>query len=152
MAKFVYKMENILNLKTKLEDEARIQLTLANNLLKAEQQKLEVIYEDIVSYEERIRGFSGGVLDVLELKRCNDAIAVKKIEAQEQKKEIEKAQRNADRAMLRLRELMVERKTQETLKARALEEFKKELNEEEKKEVDQIVSYQYNANAEEGDL
>ena len=85
MAKFIYRMQNILNLQTKLENEAKIQLTMANNALRVEQEKLEKIYRDIEGYEDRIRSFNGGVLDVQELKRCNDAIAVKKIEAKEQK-------------------------------------------------------------------
>ncbi len=147
MAKFIYKMENILNIKIKLEDEAKMQLAAANNALMAEQLKLELIYEVIDEYGNRLRGFSGQTLDVLELKRCNDAIAIKKMEAEWQIKQIEKAQRNVDRAMARLKELMVERKTQETLKSQAFEEFKRELNGEEMKEIDQIVSYQYNTNA-----
>ncbi len=152
MAKFVYRMENILKLQIKLEDEAKIQLTLANNILRIEEAKLQAIYDDIAEYEDRIRNFANEILDVKELKRCNDAIAVKKMEAEETKKSIAIAQKNVDKAMQKLKEAMIERKTQETLKEKAFEEFKKEVNEEEKKEVDQIVSYQYNSNAEEGEL
>lgn len=152
MAKFIYRMENILNLQTKLESEAKIQLTMANNILRQEQQKLKQIYRDISDYEEKIRGYSMTVLDVQELKRCNDAIAVKKMEAEEQKKTIERAQKNADKAMHKVREAMLKRKTQEALKEKAFEKFKREVNEEEKKEIDQVVSYQYNGKAEEGDL
>ena len=144
MAKFIYRMENILNLQTKLEDEAKIQLTMANNILKR-------ITKDIETYEDEIRGYSMSVLDVQELKRCNDAIAVKKMEAEEQKKTIERAQKNADKAMHKVREAMLKRKTQEILKEKAFEEFKREVNEEEKKEIDQVVSYQYNGKIEEGD-
>lgn len=151
MAKFIYRMENILNLQTKLEDEAKIQLTMANNILRNEQQKLRQIYKDIEDYEDKIRGYSMTVLDIKELKRCNDAIAVKKMEAEEQKKTIERAQKNVDKAMHKVREAMLKRKTQETLKEKAFEEFKREVNEEEKKEIDQVVSYQYNGKTEEGD-
>ncbi len=152
MAKFIYKMENILNLQSKLESEAKIQLTMANNILRQEQQKLKLIYKDIDSYEEKIRGYSRAVLDLQELKRCNDAIAIKKMEAEEQKKTIDRAQKNANKAMHKVREAMLKRKTQEALKEKAFEEFKKEVNEEEKKEIDQVVSYQYNGKTEEGDL
>lgn len=151
MAKFVYRMENILNLQRKLENEAKIQLALANNRLRAEEEKLEMIYEDIVRYENQIRELSCKKLSVLELRRLNDAIAVKKMEVENQKKNIAIAQRNVEAAMRKLNEAMVDRKTQESLKEKAFDEFKKDLEAAEMKEVDQIISYQYNGNSKEGD-
>lgn len=148
MAKFVYRMQNILNLHQKLENEAKIELTIANNILRSEEEKLQLIYEQLESYVELIRDFSTKKLDVLELKRCNDAIALKKMEAEEQKIKIQKARKNVDKAMIKLQEIMRDRKTQETLKEKAFDEFVKELNDAELKEVDQIVSYQYNGTKE----
>lgn len=40
---------------------------------------------------------------------------------------------------------MMERKTHEKLKERAFEKFKEELKAEESKEIDQLVSFTYNA-------
>ena len=151
MAKFIYRMENILKLQMKLEDEAKIRLTFANNALRVEEQKLSDIYDDIAGYEAAIREYGEKVLNVLELKRCNDAIAIKKMEAEEQKKRISAAQKNVEKAMAVLNKAMVDRKTQEALKEKAFDAFKYEINQEEKKEVDQIVSYQYNGNMEEGE-
>ena len=54
------------------------------------------------------------------------------------------AEKNVDIARGRLNKVMVERKTQEVLKEKAFEEFVKELNESEKKEVDELVSFTYN--------
>lgn len=151
MAKFIYRMQNILSLYMKLEDEAKIKLALANNQLRQEEERLESIFLDIAQYEDSIRDFKNKKLDVLELKRCNDAIVVKKMEADNQRKKIQVAQKNVDREMKNLTDIMIDRKTQETLKDREFEEFVREVNEEEKKEVDQIISYQYNG-TEEGDL
>ena len=148
MAKFVYRMQNILNLHQKLENEAKIELTIANNALRSEEEKLQLIYEQLESYVELIREYSTKKLDVLELKRCNDAIALKKMEAEEQKVKIQKARKAVDKAMMKLQEIMRDRKTQETLKEKAFDEFVKELNDAELKEVDQIVSYQYNGTKE----
>ena len=39
---------------------------------------------------------------------------------------------------------MVDRKTHEKLKEKAFEEFKKELEDTEKKEVDELVSFKFN--------
>lgn len=144
MAKFAYRMQNILNLHQKLESEAKIELTIANNILRSEEEKLQLIYEQLDSYVEIIRDYSTKKLDVLELKRCNDAIALKKMEAGEQKETIKKAQKNVDKAMVKLQGIMRDRKTQETLKEKAFDEFVREQNDAELKEVDQIVSYQYN--------
>lgn len=151
MAKFIYRMQNILSLQLKLESEAKIQLTMANNILRQEEEKLEKIYEDIISYENIIRNYENAIVDILEIKRCNDAIAVKKIEVETQKTKIVEAEKNVEKAMAKMKKSMIERKTQEVLKERAFEEFIKEVNEEEKKEVDQIVSYQYN-NSGEGEI
>lgn len=151
MAKFVYRMQNILSLHLKLESEAKIELTMANNILRQEEEKLEKIYDDIISYENIIRNYENEIVDILEIKRCNDAIEIKKSEAEMQKTIIVEAEKNVEKAMAKLKKTMIERKTQEVLKEKAFEEFVHEVNEEEKKEVDQIVSYQYN-NSGEGDI
>lgn len=151
MAKFVYRMQNILSLHLKLESEAKIELTMANNILRQEEEKLEKIYDDIISYENIIRNYENEIVDILEIKRCIDAIEIKKLEAKMQKTRIAEAEKNVEKAMAKLKKTMIERKTQEVLKEKAFEEFVHEVNEEEKKEVDQIVSYQYN-NSGEGDI
>ena len=52
-------------------------------------------------------------------------------------------------ARKKLNDVMIERKTQEILRDKAFEEFKQELKEEEKKETDELTSYQYNGNGKE---
>ena len=54
------------------------------------------------------------------------------------------AQRNLDKAREKLNEAVADRKVHEKLKEKAFEEFKAELNNEEKKEIDQLVSFTYN--------
>ena len=44
---------------------------------------------------------------------------------------------------LKLNQVMVERKTHEKLKERSFEEFVKELNYAENKEIDQLISFNY---------
>ena len=57
--------------------------------------------------------------------------------------EVHKAERVLEDARKALNEVMMERKTHEKLKEKAFEQFKAELNAEESKEVDQLVSYTY---------
>ena len=149
MAKFIYKMQNILNLKLKLEEQAKIAFAVENQKLKAEQEKLEQIYKESHFYMQILKNFTGGRLDLLEMRRCSEAVELKKQQASEQKKQIKIAERNVEIARQKLNNVMVERKTQEKLKERAFEEFVKELNAEEKKTTDELTSYQYNGNGKE---
>lgn len=149
MAKFVYRMQNILDLKLKLEEQAKIAFSLANAALREEERKLEMIFEDIYQYKQRLKEAGTGTLDVLEMKRCSEAIEIKKQHAKEQQNRIKIAERNVELARMKLNSVMVERKTQEILREKAFEEFKKEINEEEKKVTDELTSYQYNGNGKE---
>ena len=52
MAKFVYRMQNILDIKMKLEDQAKISFSQANSKLLEEQQKLQEILVRKAGYEK----------------------------------------------------------------------------------------------------
>lgn len=143
MTKFIYSMQNILDLKIKLEEQAKIAFSMANLRLREEEQKKEQILQEMVRYEEIIRGFQTKRLDLLEMKRCKEAIELKKEEAKKQEQVILNAKRNVELSRKKLNDVMVERKTQEILREKALEEYKKELEAEEKKITDEIVSYQF---------
>ena len=54
------------------------------------------------------------------------------------------AERNLESARKHLQNVMIERKTHEILKDKAFEEFKKELEREESKAVDELVSFTHN--------
>lgn len=144
VAKFFYRMQNILDIKYKLETQAKTAYAAASEVLRQEELKLQHLYDDINTYEERIRELNNHVLDIQELKRCNEAIEIKKIQIEKQKNEVIKAQRNLELARIKLSEMMIDRKTHEKLKERAFEDFKKELEESEKKEVDELVSFKFN--------
>lgn len=149
MTKFVYRMQNILDLKLKLEEQAKIAFSLANAALKEEERKLEEIHEEIHQYKEKLKEAGTGSLDILEMKRCSDAIEIKKQHAKEQQNRIKIAERNVELARMKLNSVMVERKTQEILREKAFEEYKREMNEEEKKVTDELTSYLYNSNGKE---
>lgn len=144
MATFRYKMQNILDLKEKLETQAKTEFAEQSAKLKEEELKLSRIYDDIKVYEDRIRDMGEKKLDIFELKQCNNAIKIKKQQARIQKRNIALAQKNLDIARGKLNQVMVDRKTQEILKERAFEEFKREVEAAESKEVDEVVSFKYN--------
>lgn len=144
MATFRYKMQNILDLKEKLESQAKTEFAEQSAKLREEELKLSRIYDDIKVYEEKIRSMNEQKLDILELKQCNNGIKIKKQQAKAQKRNIALAQKNLDIARGKLNQVMVDRKTQEILKDKAFEEFKRELEAAESKEVDEVVSFKYN--------
>lgn len=144
MVKFRYKMQNILDLKEKMEEQAKTEFSAKTEKLRREELKLTLIYDDINKYEDKIRSMNNDRLDILELKQCNNAINIKKHQAKAQQKVIVMAEKDVDIARGKLNQVMVDRKTQEILKDKAFEEYKRELEAEESKEIDEIVSFQYN--------
>ena len=144
MAKFIYKMQNILDIKNKLETQEKTAFAIEMQKLRTEEERLERIRKEIIYYENLIREQEGKAIDILEWKRCNDALEYKKNEEKVQIQHVKMAEKNVDIARGRLNKVMVERKTQEVLKEKAFEEFVKELNEAEKKEGDELVSFTYN--------
>ncbi len=149
MTKFVYRMQNILELKIKLEEQAKVAFSAANAKLREEEALLACIYQEIDMYEEMLKSAGTGRINVLEMKRCNEAIEIKKQHAKEQQNRIKVAERNVELARMKLNSVMVERKTQEILREKAFEEYKREINEEEKKITDELNSYLYSGNGKE---
>ena len=144
MAKFIYKMQNILDIKNKLETQEKTAFAIEVQKLRVEEERLVRIRNEIEYYEDLIRDQGDKQINILEWKRCNEALEYKKNEEKIQIQHIKLAEKNVDIARGRLNKVMIERKTQEVLKEKAFEEFVKELNESEKKEVDELVSFTYN--------
>lgn len=143
MAKFNYKLQNILEIKYKLEDQAKSAYAQANEKLRQEELKLDGIYADIIKYQNDIRDMSEKIVNVSELRRCSEAIEIKKEAAERQKLQIKKAEKEVETARQKLNDVMVDRKTHEKLREKAFEEFLVELDESEKKEIDELVSFTY---------
>ena len=137
-------MQNILDIKNKLETQEKTAFAIEVQKLRVEEDRLERIRQEIEYYEDLIRGQGDKQINILEWKRCNEALEYKKNEEKVQIQHVKLAEKNVDIARGRLNKVMIERKTQEVLKEKAFEEFVKELNENEKKEVDELVSFTYN--------
>lgn len=144
MAKFLYKMQSILNIKYKLESQAKTNFTNAANKLREEQEKLDEFRKRKEYYEEKARGLMLERLNVLEIKKAKVAIEKMNEAIKMQLVTVKVAEKNLEAARLRLNEVMIDRKTHEKLKENAFEEFVKEMNASEGKEIDELVSYSYN--------
>lgn len=148
MAKFFYRMQNILNIKYKLEEQAKQEFSNAQNRYLQEEERLERFKQRKRDYIEEMRGHAKARLNVIELERCNDAIALLEMRIWEQKEVVFRAMTELDRARAKLNQSMQERKTHEKLKEHQFESFLQELSAEEMKEIDELVSYQHNTSEE----
>lgn len=143
MAKFRYKLQNILNIKMKMEDQAKQDFSTARMQLDEEEEKLEALIERKRGYEEQARRLREGTLNIRELEENKNAILTMEGFVGAQKAEVDKAARRLEKARLRMTEAMQERKTQETLREKAFEEFLREENRAESKVIDELTSYTY---------
>ncbi len=143
MAKFVYRMQNILELKQKLEEQEKANFGMAVARFNEEQKKLRDIMIRQAAYERRLRELSVGDINIKEIKTCKSAIASMKVALRDQMIVLSKAQKAMENARKKLNEVMMERKMHEKLREHAFEEFLDEIDHEESKITDELVSYTY---------
>lgn len=143
MARFIYKMQSILDIKLKLEDQAKTEFGLANAALAEEENKLAELTVRRQRYERRAKELMSGVINPVEIRENKRAIDIMKTMIRNQMVQVQVARKNVEIARKKLNDLMVERKAQETLKEKAFEQFKRDLLAEEAKEIDALVSYTY---------
>lgn len=149
MAKFIFKMQNILEVKLKLEDQAKSVYANAIAVLEEEKEKQRRLEEKKENYEEKLTDLMFESLQIAEICRLENAVEVMKYRIQEQMVAVRNAQLQLQNAQKELHTAMVERKTYEKLKEKAFEEFKQEINAQEKKEIDELVSYKFSVPREE---
>ncbi|MBQ8879188.1 MAG: flagellar export protein FliJ [Lachnospiraceae bacterium] len=143
MAKFIYRMQSILNIKEKLEEQARMDFAQANMRLAAEEEKLQQLKDRKLFYEEEGRRLQQDALKVTDILENQNAIERMKEFIAEQLLAVRKAEEAVEIARLALMEAMLETKTQHKLKEKAFEEFMREENAREAKEIDELTSYTY---------
>ena len=143
MSKFIYRMQNILNIKYKLEDQAKTEFMLANQVLREEEEKLETLKVRKKGYEEAVRNLLQSQLQVDRIKENQEAIVRMEEFIRAQIRIVEEAARQVEIKAAKLTELMQERKAQEKLKEKAFEAFLQEENAKESKEIDELVSFTY---------
>lgn len=144
MAKFVYRMQNVLNIKKKLETQAKMVYSTANQKYLEEQKLLQEMVIRRMGYEKKLKETMQGSLNVMEVTHAHADVDNMKTLVRRQMLQVHKAQKELEDAREKLNTVMQERKVQEKLREKAFEEFKHELAVEETKEIDELVSYTYN--------
>lgn len=145
MAKFIFKMENLLSIKYKLEDQAKAEYGMELIRLREEERKLELLIAKKDAYQARLKDALYDDLDLREIKDLENCVEHAKYNINVQKFMLQQQQERVNRAREKLDDAMKERKTYEKLKEKAFEQFKIEIEAQERKEVDELVSFRFGA-------
>jgi len=143
MARFRYSLQSILDIKLKMETQAKQDFSAAKSALDEEEERLDALYDRKAGYEAEAQKLLTGVLKVMDIEDNKNAILMMDQYIAVQQKQVELAQKRLEAARERLTEVMKERKTHETLREKAFEEFLQEENRQESKAVDELTSYTY---------
>lgn len=144
MARFNYRMQNILNIKQKTEGQVKMEFAAAQSELNKQLDILdEYIYRraNYLKEAEELRNE-----DSLRLQDILDnqyATAQMDVMIASQAKVVKKHEAEVEKVRVKLARSMQERKMQETLRDRAYAEFVEEQKQEEAKENDQRTSFTY---------
>lgn len=144
MAKFIFNMQGLLNIKEKLEEQSKTEYGKA--LSKLEQEKNILLnlenkkQENILSFRESInKGVKPNYID-----NINKYISLIDKKIEEQIQNINKSKEIVEEKRLALLEAMKEKKVLEALKEKEKENYFREELRKEQKIIDEIVSYKYN--------
>lgn len=143
MAKFSFRLQSILNLKLRLEDQQRNVFAAAKRALDEEEDKLNMLYVRLSSYEEEGRRLRDKTLVVRDLIDNEHAISLVKDYIEDQKAQVRLAEARLEEERLKLVEMIKERQTYEKLREKAFEEFLEAQKHEEGVANDEHNSFVY---------
>ena len=141
MSVFRFRMQSILDMKAKLEEQAKIEFAQAQQKLMEEQELLSQVIrrkEDYIAYGIELRNQSINVQEILDNK---SAIEYMQEVEKQQRLAVNVAQKGVDAASRKMMDAITQTRTYEKLKEHAFEEFLQEENRAESKEIDQLNSY-----------
>lgn len=143
MAKFRYSMQSILNIKLKLETQAKQEFSAARAALDEEEERLQALEDRKDGYEAEAKSLLSGMLNLRKIEENKAAIRCMEDYIETQQVNVETAERKLEAARVHLTEVRIERKTHETLREKAFEAFLAEEKRQESKEIDELTSYTY---------
>ncbi|MBE5840196.1 MAG: flagellar export protein FliJ [Butyrivibrio sp.] len=144
MARFNYRMQNILNIKEKTEGQIKMEFAAAQSELNKQLDILDEYIYRRANYLKEAEDLRNE--DTLRLQDILDnqyATAQMDVMIASQAKVVKKHEAEVEKVRVRLARAIQERKMQETLRDRAYAEFVEEQKQEEAKENDQRTSFTY---------
>ncbi len=147
MARFRYRMQNILNIKEKQEEQQKSAFAAAQMRLISEEERLEELKnrrEMYVAEGNELRKEAVPAIDIIE---NNNAVNVMDEMIASQRSNVLRAEKQVELERQRLTEAMQERKMHERLREKAWEAFLREERAEEAKINDERSSFVYGGKA-----
>ena len=144
MARFVYRMQSVLNIKQQTENQTKMEFALAQNELNQQLDILDEYFkrkERYLKEEEELRNE-----DSLKLQDILDnqyATAQMDVMIKQQYMVVKQYEERVEKVRVKLTRNVQERKMQESLREKAFAEFLEEQKQEEAKENDQRSSFTY---------
>ena len=136
-------MQNILNVKEKMEAQEKLLFQIATENVREEENKLNALIAKKSEYEDILREDISSKLNVNEIKVYREAVSNTEDKIKVQRGNLRKAEQKLEAQRKRLEDAIKERKVHEILKENAFEQYKREYEREEQKIVDELVSFQY---------
>ena len=143
MARFRYKMQNILSIKEKMETQAKQAFADAKRKLDLEQEALDRLFRKKEEIERHAVEVLQGDLDLHEIEDSQMARIIIDQRIEEQKHRVNRATLELETTRALLEEAVKERKTHEKLKEKQFDEFVREENRTESKTIDELTTYTY---------
>ena len=143
MAKFVYRMQSLLDIQYQLESQAKMEFGRAQMRLNQEEDKLQVLIDRKAAYLEEGRRMRNDRLHIMDLKDNRNAMLIMDDMIETQRGQVALAQKAVDEARRRLQEVMQQRKMHEKLREKAFATFVREENAADHKAGDELTSYTY---------
>lgn len=143
MAVYKFKLQGILDIKDKLETQAKQEFANANLKLLEEEALLEEIKQRIEYYVDEGVKLRGMIIDPIAIERNKLAIEVMEDKKLAQEREVNVARRNVDAARKKMMDARMETRTFERLKEEDFDRFMKAEGMAESKEIDELNSFRF---------
>ncbi len=144
MARFVYKMQSVLNIKQQTENQTKMEFAMAQAELN---KQLDILEEYVTRKENYLREAeelrNDDSLKLQEILDNQYATAQMDVMIKHQASVIKQYEDRVEQVRIKLTRNIQERKMQETLRDRAFSEYLEEQKQEEAKENDQRTSFTY---------
>ena len=143
MARFVYSMQSILNIKEKEEAQFKMDFAVAKRRLDDENEILLELINRRRMYQEKGVALREKAIDVMEIRENETAIDIMNDRIATQQLAVQRAEQALEREREKLTATMQERQMHERLRERAFEAYLAEEKAEEAKIVDERSSFVY---------
>lgn len=136
-------MQNILDVKEKLETQAKNEFAIASAQVREEEEKLEGLVKRQQDYREYLRELQSGDLNFRDIKETAQSIDAMKYLIHDQENALRRAENVLEIKRVTLAEAMQDVKTHEKLKEKEFNQFMADEAARESKEIDELVSYRF---------